>query len=219
MPGDSFKGKVATLLRSVSRGPETDDLFNPYRDRNTEIDLARAAAIRRSNLRHYLTRFRRARYVLVGEAAGYNGCRYTGIPFTGEDLIVGDDPLPWTRSVAVARASKARKLSSEMSAKIVWGGIGDSRDFVLWNAVPWHPHTTGRPLSNRKPRREEVELGLEILELFLDVFRDAEPVAIGRVAEASLQLMERNVIYVRHPSMGGKNQFLAGLRELRERNV
>lgn len=213
----AFETHISRLLRAVRRSPETDDLFNPYRDRNEAIDRARAPAIRSRNLREYLGTFRNARYVLVGEAAGYNGCRYTGIPFTGEDLTVGDAPLAWTRDTGVARASKAAKLSSEMSAKIVWGGIGESRDFVLWNAVPWHPHGSGRPLSNRKPRREEVELGLEVLELFLEIFRDAEPVAVGRVAQASLAMMERDATYVRHPSMGGKKLFLEGLAELRTR--
>ena len=88
---------------------------------------------------------------------------------------------------------------------------------MLWNAVPWHPHVAGRSLSNRKPRREEVELGLEILERFLTLFDEAEPVAVGRVAEASLREMEHEAVYVRHPSMGGKNKFLAGLADLRVR--
>ena len=57
--------------------------FNQYRDVTARFDLPNGAAIRRANLRCYLELFAGASYVLVGEAAGYAGCRFSGIPFTG----------------------------------------------------------------------------------------------------------------------------------------
>ena len=56
-------------------------VFNQYRDRNPELDQAEAAAIRRSNLARYLEEFAGAAYVLVGEAAGDAGCRFSGIGY------------------------------------------------------------------------------------------------------------------------------------------
>jgi len=58
--------------------------FNQYRDVHPELDLPRGAVVRRHNLRCYLEAFAGARFVLVGEAAGYAGCRFSGIPFTCE---------------------------------------------------------------------------------------------------------------------------------------
>ena len=211
---ESFERQLKRLVRNLENSP-AGDLFNPYRDRHPEIDRADAARRRRHNLRTYLETFRRARWVMIGEAAGYNGCRFTGIPFTGEDLLVGEDPLPWARGKGLLRASKREKLSSEMSAKIVWGGIGTTKDIVLWNAVPWHPHKPGDLMSNRKPRRDEVRAGLELLQLFLETFPKAEPVAVGRVSQDSLAEIGIDARYVRHPSMGGKPAFLKGLEELR----
>jgi hypothetical protein len=152
--------------------------------------------------------------VLVGEAAGYNGCRFSGIPFTGEDLLIGEAPLPWTEGLRLKRTSRAGPLKRERSAAIVWQGIRDRRDCVLWNTVPWHPHRPGEPLSNRRPTRPEVEAGLDLLPSFLACFPDATPVAIGRIAEEGLGRIGITARYVRHPSMGGKKAFLEGVAGL-----
>ena len=63
-----------------------ESAFNQYRDcdlGDCDLELERpdGAAIRRRNLRRYLQTFRDASYVLVGEAAGYAGCPFSGIPF------------------------------------------------------------------------------------------------------------------------------------------
>ncbi|MFQ5654301.1 MAG: uracil-DNA glycosylase [Planctomycetota bacterium] len=219
MPADgraSFGRRLEGLLWAL-RAHEGTDLFNPYRDNDPELDRPRGAAIRRRNLRSYLSAFREARFVLVGEAAGYNGCRFSGIPFTGENLLVGERPLTWAEGLGLERSSRGPKLSAERSAHIVWGGLGGGREFVLWNAVPWHPHHPGRSLSNRKPRRAEIDTGSPILEGFLELYPRAQPVAVGRVAEAALRACGHDPIYVRHPSMGGKPRFLRGLQALRAR--
>ena len=54
--------------------------FNQYRDEQPDLDIAGGAATRRRNLCVYLDAFAGARVVLVGEAAGYAGCRFSGIP-------------------------------------------------------------------------------------------------------------------------------------------
>ncbi len=209
----AWEKRRRALLRALAR-PAGSGLFNPYCDEDPRLDRARGAAIRRANLRAYLHAFQDARYLLVGEAAGYNGCRFTGVPFTGEDLLVGDGALGWTQGLRLARSSKGARLSSERSAGIVWGAIGERRDLLLWNAVPWHPHRPHRPLSNRPPARGEVRAGRELLERFLALFPHATPVAVGRVAEGALRELGLDPIYVRHPSMGGKRDFLSGVAAL-----
>lgn len=210
----SFQTRLGRLTARLDE-PGPTATFHPYRDRDPALEVADGPARRLANLRSYLRAHEGARYVLVGEAAGYNGCRFSGIPFTGENLLVGDEPLPWTEGRRLRRSSADGPLRREMSAGIVWQALRDRRDAVLWNTVPWHPHRPREPLSNRRPSRPEIDAGLALLPVFLELFPDATPVAIGRVAEEGLARIGIDARYVRHPSMGGKNAFLAGVRALR----
>lgn len=208
-----FERRLARLLAGL-RAPAPPALFHLYRDRDPRFDLPDAPARRIGNLRAYLRAHAGARYVLIGEAAGYDGCRFSGIPFTGEEQLVGADPLPWTAGRRVARSSKNGPPKRERSAAIVWPALRGRRDCVLWNTLPWHPHRPGEPLSNRSPTRDEAAAGAEHLARFLELFPGAEPVAIGRVAESALAGLGIRARYLRHPSMGGKPAFLAGLSNL-----
>ncbi|OUU21454.1 MAG: hypothetical protein CBC13_09015 [Planctomycetia bacterium TMED53] len=214
MPAD-FRRSVDRFLRKIS-GESPETLFNPWRQVDRELDLADAAAIRRGNLRQYLLAHENAEAVLVGEAAGWAGCRFTGIPFTGENLIQGPECLDWAKGRPMKRSSKADKPYKERSATIVWGEIAGDPRLVLWNAVPWHPFKPGSPLSNRKPRREEERIGEEILKLFIDLFPAASVHAIGRVSQQTLANLGIEAGYIRHPSMGGQKKFCTGMRALRK---
>lgn len=210
-----FKKSVDRFLRKIS-GPSPENLFNPWRDCDPQLDLAKGPAIRRSNLRQYLLAHEGAQAILVGEAAGWAGCRFTGIPFTGENLILGPETLDWAQGRPMKRSSSADKPYKERSATIVWGEIaGDSR-LVLWNAVPWHPCKSGEPLTNRKPRRDEELAGEPILRDFIALFPNASVHAIGRVSQQTLANLGYDAGYIRHPSMGGQKQFCKGMRSLRK---
>lgn len=214
MPAE-FKKSVDRFLRKIA-GPSPETLFNPWRECDPELDLAKAPTIRRGNLRQYLLAHENAEAILVGEAAGWAGCRFTGIPFTGENLIQGPESLDWAIGRPMKRSSIADKPYKERSATIVWGEIaGDSR-LVLWNAVPWHPFRAGEPLTNRKPKREEEQAGQEILKSFINLFPKASVHAIGRVSQQTLAQLGFDAGYIRHPSMGGQKQFCRGMRSLRK---
>jgi hypothetical protein len=187
-------------------------VFNPYRETHPALERAGAAAIRRRNLRRYLGVFAQARFVLVGEAAGYAGCRFSGIPFTCEAQWVGPEALSWTRGLGLARSSAAAKPWVERSARIVWDVLSDRADCVLWNAFPWHP-VGPRPLSNRHPG-PDLDDGLEVLSCFLSRFPSARPYAVGRVAQRALRRLGVHAPYIRHPSHGGKAEFVAGIAAL-----
>jgi hypothetical protein len=187
--------------------------FNQYRDVDLELDIPNGAAVRRRNLGHYLETFADARFVLVGEAAGYAGCRFSGIPFTCEAQLVGAEPLGWVRGKDVARSSTRETLWVERSARIVWQALGERADCVLWNAFPWHPFGQAGPLSNRAPGRDLSD-GLEVLRCLLASFPSARPYAIGRVAQRALESIGVSAPYIRHPSHGGKRKFMAGVAAL-----
>jgi hypothetical protein len=187
--------------------------FNQYRDVHPELDLPNGAKVRCQNLCQYLEAFADARFVLVGEAAGYAGCRFSGIPFTCEEQLVGSEPLSWTIGKDLARSSTRETLWVEHSAKIVWGAFGERTDCVLWNAFPWHPFGKTGPLSNRAPGRD-LRDGLEVLRCLLSLFPSARPYAVGRVAQRALESIDIQALYIRHPSHGGKPKFVEGVLAL-----
>jgi hypothetical protein len=200
---------------------QDDGVFNQYRDAADDLDRPDGAAIRRANLRRYLERFSGAAYVLVGEAAGYAGCRFSGIPFTGEAQLVGPECLPWACDAGLARSSAGGEPWRERSGTMVWQALGDRRDCVLWNAFPWHPFDPAQGgafdderLSNRRPRRGEMRQAHGVLRHFLSLFPRAEVLAIGRVSQRALREIGLEMPYIRHPSHGGKTAFTQGLEAL-----
>jgi hypothetical protein len=175
--------------------------FNPYREAGP-ADLPGAPGIRLANLRQYLAERAAADVVAVGEAAGYQGMRWSGIAFTSEfDLLNWGEP--YRRSSARPRPWK------EPSGTIVHGLLAQraaERRVILWNTVPTHPHEPGRPLSNRRPTREEVEAGLLLTRGLLEVLgRGRMVVAVGMVAAVALGHLSRHV--VRHPANAGATRF------------
>jgi hypothetical protein len=126
----------------------TTGLFNPYSGCHPELDVPNAPHIRRQNLHNYLESFAQLPDVLlVGEAPGPNGCRFSGVPFTNERQLAKDQ-LPFKGQPT----SRAAKLYAEVSANVVWETIGKFHPhFFLWNSIPFHPHHQGEYLSIRTP--------------------------------------------------------------------
>jgi uracil-DNA glycosylase len=162
--------------------------FNFYRD-------GVGAAIRRERLRAYLEARADAPLLLVGEAAGYRGARVSGIPFTSERQLTGTGP-------AEATATIVRRVLAE---------LGLEEETLCWNVVPTHPHLPGRPDTNRRPTRAEVEASRSFLD---ELARGRRVVAVGRLAQRSLRAPA-----VRHPSRGGAYAFRDGLDELLRRRA
>ena len=128
--------------------------------------------------------------MLVGEAAGYRGARISGVPFTSERQLTGTGP-------AEVSATVVHRVLAEL-------GIED--EVLLWNVVPTHPHEPGRPYTNRRPTRVEVEASSRFLE---GVARGRRLIAVGRLAQSAT-----GALYVRHPAHGGAAAFRAGLQAL-----
>jgi len=196
-------------LLSAYQGPA---VFNQYRDWQSGLDRPDAPALRRANLQCYLEAFAQAAYVLVGEAAGYAGCRFSGVPFTGEAQLVGPQPLGWASAANVAQTSLGEPWQ-ERSAQVVWSALGSRMDCVLWNAFPWHPFKHA-PLSNRRPSLGELRQAAAGLRHFLSLYPNAEVVAIGRVSQVALQALDVQARYIRHPSHGGNQAFYASVASL-----
>jgi uracil-DNA glycosylase len=86
--------------------------------------------------------------------------------------------------------------------------------FLLWNAVPLHPHRPERKLSIRTPRASEIAA---VSPLLGEMYRLIEPervVALGRKAEIALGQAGVPCTYVRHPSQRGLPRFREGMEQI-----
>jgi hypothetical protein len=197
---------IGGLLADLSRAT-IGATFNQFREVGPD-DVPNAPAIRLANLRHYLDERRNADVVAVGEAAGYQGMRWSGIAFTSErDLARWGPPYRGT--------STTRKGGwSEPSGTIVHGLLEEldaERRVILWNTVPTHPYWPGQPLSNRRPARPEIVAGLVYAQRLIDILRPSLVVGVGRIAAETLG---SRAVYVRHPAQSGATAFRIGMRTL-----
>jgi hypothetical protein len=192
---------------------------NPYRDEVGGLDLPGAARRRRRNLEAYLERVGPPRLVLIGEALGFRGGRFSGIAFTSERQLAGEAPwrLPWSDGRFAATSLNPR-LYQEPSATLVWRSLGGRPEGVLlWNAFPWHPYDPDARragLSNRRPQTRIVEGNLDLLEAVLAWSAGARVAAVGRTAEAAIARLGVRAPSLRHPARGGGGRFSRGLRDL-----
>ena len=158
--------------------------------------------------------------LLLMEAPGYRGCRLTGVPVTSRKVHAGR-----RASAGHVRGGQAgyrdtrdacfERVYGEQSATIVWGALADMRALpLIWNAFPFHPHKAGKPLSNRRPRRDELKLGAGFLARLLQMWDFERVIAVGNVAADTLRSLQIPYAKVRHPAHGGKNDFVRGLRKL-----
>lgn len=193
-------GRLLTDLSQATIGAT----FNQFREAGPD-DVPDAPAIRLANLRHYLDQRNDADVVAVGEAAGYQGMRWSGIAFTSEfDLLRWGDPY--------RRSSRRPRPWKEPSGTIVHGvleELGAERRVLLWNTVPTHPYLRDQPLSNRRPTREEISAGTAYLKRLIAIIQPDQVIGVGRIACAALP----DASYVRHPAQSGATAFRQGMRE------
>ncbi len=220
---------VQNFLAHLKKTPETA-IFNPWYafDRDHDQDSS-APGIRRKQLHNYLEiRFHQATHLLIGEAIGYQGGHFSGIPMTSERILLGHKRAEGITPDHVFNGINPRRTSkpevkprgfSENTATIVWKALIrnsiDPYSMILWNTFPWHPYDPERGLlSNRTPTREEFAAGRPHLEMFLALFRDCTPVALGKHAWHQLANLGCTCEHLRHPAHGGATEFRQGLRAL-----
>jgi hypothetical protein len=192
-------------------GFSSPNVFNPWSSRD-EKDCAGLGpdGRRRRLLQHFDCD---PIMILVGEAPGYQGCRFSGVPFTSERLII-NGRIP--RITEPGRLTDRELSFTEPSATVVWGMLDElsiEDRVVMWNAFSWHPHKPGNPYSNRAPSRSELIAGLTVLRGVLKHFSGIPVVPVGRKAEGSLRdLGIEAKPWVNHPSRSGAPLFREQLR-------
>ena len=150
-------------------------------------------------------------HLLVGEAPGYKGCALTGIPFTSQ-RILKSSAHPF---ISELRPSLDVSGSvTEASATIVWSHLETCTAVpALWNVFPFHPHKPDDLTSNRFPTQAEVATGQIFLQLVVEILCPNTVIAVGDAAVKALAqyFPGINFVAVRHPSFGGKADFISGI--------
>ena len=202
------------IEKEVLRIPSREGLFNQYKNRNPELDRRNAASIRRKNLWNYLDSFKRVpKILIVGEAPGFKGCRFSGVPFTSEWQLC-NEIVPFSGK----QSSTERKPRKERTATIFWKTIEElplqSGDFFVWNSVPLHPHDPVIPLSNKKPEDEEIGEFVPLLKRIADILNPKKRIALGRKAENTFCIAGIKAEYIHHPANDIKGEFKIGMKRL-----
>jgi uracil-DNA glycosylase len=207
---DAFIASLAAVQ------PESDDVLNPY-SLNGNLNNA----IRRANFKRYLQAIaqHKPETMLVMEAPGYRGSRLTGVPVTSRKILLEGVPeiamFGADRGYQNVVDSGFENVYGEQSATIVWTLLAELRHVpLIWNTFPFHPHKSGNPRSNRRPRQSEIALGTPFLRQMIDLFKPQVIIAVGNVAYETLTALAIPCEKVRHPAQGGKNDFVAGMTAL-----
>lgn len=168
------------------------------------------------NLYNYLQRIKsnNSKVMLIGEAPGYHGCRLLGISFTCEENFTEDIvPEIMGKDLGYKIFSKG-KPEREFSTSTVWPKLNEWYNThgsvpLLWNICPFHPHKKGNIMSNRPPRKKEIERGIKYFLELVDIFDIQHIGCIGRKSFNTIGDMGLNTSleYLRHPSCGGKKEF------------
>ncbi|MEV4990758.1 uracil-DNA glycosylase [Pseudarthrobacter sp. LMD1-1-1.1] len=202
-------------LAVVDTGAAANNFFNQAVPEN---------ALRRHNLELYLQEMleRRPKVLLVGEAPGFRGMRITGVPFTNRVILGGaaNSFGLFGPGKGYVLPPEAAGVAAEPTATVLWQVLEEVGFLpLLWSAFPWHPHQPGNPLSNRTPRPSETKLGTPFWQELAELFGISTIVAVGNVAQHSLQRSGLDVPKIRHPAHGGRSGFKQGLEQLLERGM
>ncbi len=202
---------------------------NPWADRDPDFDRDEHAPRDRSNyLRAYLNaRLNTAKALLIAEAPGYQGAKFSGIPMTCERTLLGhrariscadvfDETIERHRTSRPEASSKQAVMRwgfCEPTAAYVWGHMADrpglSKKIVLWNIFGFHPHKTTNTLTNRTPTKIEILNNRPVLDAFLRLFPDRPILAIGKKSEEYITRWGhgKKLSFARHPANGGGAEF------------
>ncbi|OSZ35163.1 uracil-DNA glycosylase [Alcaligenes faecalis] len=193
---------------------EMEGVFNPYRNRCEVHDLADAPAVRRRNLRNYLSAIEELGVdtIWMGRDLGYRGGRRTGLALTDEQRL---DDVALTYPGAAANKATRGPVVAERTAAEIWAILARlERCPLLWNVFPFHPHEADDALTNRKFTARELASVSELNDALFKWLNIRRIICIGQDAATYSKAFGVSVECVRHPSYGGVTDFRRGMREI-----
>ena len=193
------------LEKELLKIDSNSELFNHYKDIDENYDKKDANKLRIKNLKTYIESFnQKPKFLFIGEAPGFRGCRFSGIPFTSEKQLVDKN-----FHLNGLQTSK-NKPFSESTATIFWSIMEQHHNkFFIWNAIPFHPHKKNDICKNRPPRKKELQQFENFLKELISLIKPEyeKIISIGKKAEKILNELKIDKKYIRHPSHGGKSSF------------
>lgn len=207
MTPSQFVNSLTTVKR--------DNVFNPYIDRCDVHDLDDAPQRRCQALMQILNAAAQVEIdaLWIGRDLGYRGGRRTGLALT-DDAHLSVHATRWR--VNIERATTGSAVA-ERTAAVIWSVLVPvAASVFLWNVFPFHPHEPDEPFTNRSHNAKERQLGQSILAELIQILRPRRLVCIGNnAADAALRVAGLARIHqVRHPSYGGRNEFIAQIENL-----
>lgn len=241
----STQQQVQTILEHLqsecTENPMETNLWNPWLHWDARYDDAQGPKRRVQNLTAYLLpRLGRAKYIIIAEAMGYQGGRFTGIPITCERMVLGFhktvkamhiSPISlWRTSSTTSSALKEiqwKQGFNEPTDTVVWSNILaaglDPMDVLLWNLCPYHPSKPHNGLTNRTPTEAEQAMGWRIVEHLLATHAKLGGMVdtifgVGKKAAHMLETHGVAAVALRHPANGGAKlygeQFFQKIRNI-----
>lgn len=203
---------ISAFIDRLAKTPPPPDACNMYFEPGEPSD------IRKNNLRLYLEEMQRRKpdSLIVGEAPGYQGHRWSGVSFCSEYIILNGVPKAgmFGREKGYRKTAEWEKVWKEPSATIVWGALAEVKNLpLIWAAYPFHPFKGDNQFTNRTPRNEELKLGESFLRELIQIFKIKRIIAVGNKAELTLTNLGYTVPKIRHPANGGATKFREGIRK------
>ena len=226
--------KVETFIKGLQRF-SAHQVFNPWHDYDERYDASwRGSSVRRQQLQAYLEeRLHKAKLIMIAEAVGYQGGRFTGIAMTCERMLLGHHDtvtsdmvftgiLPKRTSCAdsgyITKRTQRELGFNEPTDSVVWNAILEANidpyEVVLWNIFPFHPFKGDDGLTNRTPTQDELDQGWTYTKQLLSLFPDAHILGIGQKSSLTLEAYGVDVqATLRHPANGGAGLYKQQFRE------
>ncbi|MEG6523584.1 uracil-DNA glycosylase [Desulfotomaculum sp. 1211_IL3151] len=230
-----MSSSINKFIEELQKYKSIENVFNPWQDYDEICDICpEAPAIRSNHLEQFLSaRIPGARYLLVAEAVGYQGGRFTGVAMTSERILLGNHagvkPSVILQDIQGRRTSNPdnQKLKdtqknfgfTEPTATIVWGEVIKSKvspyQVITWNIFPFHPFDRSKgPLTNRTPTAVELEVGAYYTEMLLKLCPNITVISIGGHSSRTLSKFGIENIHVPHPANGGAGNFRAAIKNI-----
>lgn len=197
---------LTDMIDEMAAYPSNNRTFNQY---SYDYELGKHT---RQNLFLYLRAMSKmsSHTLLVGEAPGYHGCRWTGVPFTSEKVIFSHQS---SQSLLNQDYYVSPERHAEQTATIVWNVLDQLHRYpLMWNAFPFHPFQRDNPTKNRTPTMKELKMGSVFLDELIHLYDIKTIIAVGNKAENTLSRIGINCYKIRHPSHGGKQDFIQGMK-------
>jgi len=226
--------KVETFIKKLQRF-SAPKVFNPWHDYDERYDASRrGSSVRRQQLQAYLEeRLHKAKIIMIAEAVGYQGGRFTGIAMTCERMLLGhhDTVTPemvftgvlpkrtsYADSTYITKRTQRELGLNEPTDSVVWNAMLEANidpyEVVLWNIFPFHPFKGDDGLTNRTPTQDELDQGWTYTKQLLGLFPNTHILGIGQKSSLTLEAYGIDVqATLRHPANGGAGLYKQQFRE------